>query len=586
MNLTSFNSTLLGAFAPLGAALAVPHLSLHAAVVLSSPGPTICILLSIWVLMGVWPLVLMCRPVWRARRFPSNPTRLPPAESELSVLTAGHLARIGKIGRNANGRGVTRFAFTNAEDAAFAYAIEVLHSYGYTVEADHFGNLRARRMETRRKPRVMLITHMDSVADGGDYDGIVGFIVAVEAARIANAAGCRLGLEIVIFRAEESTRFGKACLGSRAAFGFLRNEELDELRDTLNVGGTATLRHALVKAGLDASKVGTASLDPGDFIASFEVHIEQARNLERRGGGLGVVTSIRAPERRTVRVCGRRCLRAVAEIIRSVEAVAEIHARLLMDIVATVGRVEGFFIGADKINAIPGSVTLPLARPLTLAEMSVIRQLAEPRRVKVITDPWKPTSLQFKGVTDHSGATPMTREHRHDALVAAAEAVSFLDEAVFCDPGEILIYIDVRSNFVPTRAHVWREMLKKIYEIRQRFDVDIHVSQPIESTDPIRSLDPDLQNLLMDSGRKLGINMTKLPSGAGHDSLIVAQAGVPSAMIFVPSVGGLSHCPEELTHTSDIVNAIRLQATALQQLSRRWWTTGRRRSAIKDAILK
>jgi acetylornithine deacetylase/succinyl-diaminopimelate desuccinylase-like protein len=488
----------------------------------------------------------------------------------LDAAVRRHLRAVGGIGRNAAGRGWTRYAFSPEEKMAHDYAARILRENSYITTVDGFGNLRARKELVPGAPWVLLGTHLDTVAEGGNFDGVVGFIVAVEAVVLAEAAGLTINIEIVIFRAEESTRFGKAVLGSRAAFGFLSADDLDELRDTLRVDGTATLRHALVKERLKAEEIGRATIDADSYAAYFETHIEQGRILEE-AGALGVVTSIRAPERRLVIVSGPDAVRVVAAMICQVENLAEQFHYDGFDIVATVGRVEGFFTGATKINAIPGDVSIPLARLLNRSEIRLVRSLARRRGIRVSMRATKTgASLRFVGVTDHSGATPMGWLNRRDALVAAAVAVSVLNKSLFPLESRIQFYLDLRSNAETTRELVSRQIAGAFNDMEKSRAVSLRIGAPIELTKPITSLHPACQNLIQDAARELGVSMRRIPSGAGHDAMIAAEAGIPTAMIFVPSVGGLSHCPGERTEVRDISNAIQIQARVLEALSRRF----------------
>jgi hypothetical protein len=74
----------------------------------------------------------------------------------------------------------------------------------------------------------------------------------------------------------------------------------------------------------------------------------------------------------------------------------------------------------------------------------------------------------------------------------------------------------------------------------------------------------------MSAGHKLDLKMVRLPSGAGHDAMIAAQAGIPTAMLFVPSIDGLSHCPQERTRISDIVKAIHVVVGTLEALANKY----------------
>jgi hypothetical protein len=488
--------------------------------------------------------------------------------TNLLVRTQRHLDLIGAIGNNGPGLGWTRYAFSDEETAAHQYAEKEMRDCGFITRVDHFGNLHGQREAMSGAPWVLVGTHLDTVLNGGNYDGVVGFITGLEAARLARTANLPINIHFVVFRAEESTRFGKSCLGSRAAFGRLVGEQLEDLPDTLNYQATFTLRHALAKAGLNHFLVGQATLCADKYRAYIETHIEQARVLETEQA-LGVVTKIRTPERRFITVTGKGCQCAAAAMICEVERVAQSNAFLGVDVVATVGRVDDFYVGADKINAIPGKVAIPLASPLTEKGLEIIRVVGLKRGIRVqICAGSDGTKLLFLGTTDHSGGTPMGWQHRKDALVAASEAVLELSEAMLPAPPKVSFYLDLRSANEPERNRISGDIRNSWKQIAANRSVQLSIGEPSEQTKPVTSLDLDLQSMMMKVGSSLGVKMVKLPSGAGHDAVIAAQAGIPTSMLFVPSVNGLSHNPNEFTQLGDIVRAVRVQFGFLEALSK------------------
>ncbi len=488
----------------------------------------------------------------------------------LELRITGELAALAAIGRNSNANGWTRYAFSPEEQQAHDHARSRLVKDGFTTHVDVFGNLHGLKITVPEAPVILVGTHLDTVAEGGNYDGVVGYIAAVESARLLVAAAVRFNLEIVIFRAEESTRFGRSLLGSRMAFGFLPEEELEDLRDTLDYDRTATLRHALVKAGLDPANLKNPSIRAGDHNAYLEVHIEQAQVLETNRVPIGVVTSIRAPERWVTTVEGRESMPAVAEMIVAIEQCAEGHSQSGSDVVATVGRVDGGFEGAVKINCVPGQVRFGLSRPAELSELTTVKSVVLKRRIRLSPGVSKDgPHLGFEGVTDHSGGTPMGEPYRRDALVAAARAVAVLPGEILPRPERISFYTDLRSNCEATRNRISAEMKEMLRRVGAKHAVRVDIGQPIEQTSPIPALDPNLRSTLQEAAKALKIAAMDLPSGGGHDAVMAAQAGIPTAMLFVPSVRGLSHNPLESTKTEDIAKAVRVLAGAITILSKR-----------------
>lgn len=500
---------------------------------------------------------------------------MPPSISNSEVAAAVHKHRtsIGLIGFNgcdSNGKslGHSRLAFSNEENQVHAYAAGALEECGLKTWSDAFGNLHGRLGDTGGKA-IMIGTHLDTVENGGNYDGVVGFIVAIEAVRLAAARGTlRDPVEIVVFRAEESTKFKKSCLGSRAGFGRLSPNELQ----TLQFKGTP-LGDDLKRCGGDPLAIGRPLIDAGKFHAYFETHIEQARVLDGQEN-LGIVTSIRAPERRQFTVghkAGLPCpdvVRAVARMITAIEWTAELFDGFGDDIVGTVGKVDDYFIGARQVNTIPGCVEFEV-REWSESDERVARAVTNARRLEtpIVIRRAGNVRIAVTGTPDHSGGTPMGRLNRRDGLVAACDILRSLPIERIPELPLIRFYLDLRSRSKATRNRVSARIIDTLQLIADGCGVELEVEEPTEQGDPVKSLDPVLQDHLRNACRTLEIAFTDLPSGAGHDAMIAAQAGIPTAMLFVPCDAGLSHNPSEHTEDKYICWAVEVQAEALRSLS-------------------
>jgi N-carbamoyl-L-amino-acid hydrolase len=462
-------------------------------------------------------------------------------------------------------RGWTRLAFSEQEDKVHSYARDLLASNHFDINVDSFGNLFGRKGD-RNKPAVMIGTHLDTVRDGGNYDGVVGFIVAILSVLRAERNGkLRYPVEIAVFRAEESTRFKMACLGSQAAFGFLSQQKLRELVD--GDCNDRTLAEILNSRGVDYRTSVLDNKKGSDYLAYFETHIEQARTLEKLQS-LGVVTSIRAPRRRKVSVKGERRVKAVAAMVLAIEWIARRFSYQGDDIVGTVGEVRGFFGGADKINAVPGHVYFHLA-DIGTPRLKLLESIGEARGSYVAdVDPAYGHRLEVIGQTDHSGATPMGKSIRRDALLTACEIVLDVDDKIIptgCDE-QIDFFIDLRSNSATTLNKVDSRIDRELREVASEFGVLCDIGNPFGDIEPIPSLNSKLRNTISEIAVDLGIPCVEVPSGAGHDAMYAHKAGIPTSMIFVPSVDGLSHTPEEFTKSDEIAKAVKLQTAILERL--------------------
>lgn len=479
------------------------------------------------------------------------------SKSYIAALQTHAGFRDGKL------RGWTRLAFSAEEDQVHEYAESFLRDNGFDTRVDSFGNLFGRK-GNRDKPAIMLGTHLDTVRDGGNYDGVVGFIVAVESVLLAESKGdLKHPMEIAVFRAEESTRFKMACLGSQAAFGFLSQQKLRELVD--GVDNHFSLADLLKKRGLDDRSSVRDSLARNDYLAYFETHIEQARTLEKLES-IGLVTSIRAPKRRLVSVTGDRRVKAASAMILAIEWLARRHSYLGEDIVGTVGEVHGFYVGADKINAVIGYIACIIGL-MDLPRQKLIESIGDAKGVRIvdIDSPIPAHRYEFIGQTAHSGGTPMGKSIRKDALVTACEVVLDVDDSrIQTNDKKIDFFIDLRSNSASTLNKVDARIDRELREIAVDFGVHCEIGSPFGDIEPISNLNESLRKKMKAIAEDLRIPCEEIPSGAGHDAMYAHKAGIPTGMIFVPSVDGLSHTPEEFTRTEDIVQAIVLQTAILE----------------------
>src|SRR5699024_9118938 len=136
------------------------------------------------------------------------------------------------------------------------------------------------------------------------------------------------------------------------------------------------------------------------------------------------------------------------------------------------------------------------------------------------------------------------REAGHP-LVGTIGSFSTGDNSVNTVAGEVEFSLDLRHPSDTFRLRILDQIVSTCEEIAKRHDASVHTSSRWEET--ASDMDAELQELLSDGADLRGLSSMPLPSGAAHDSQLWARH-VPTAMIFVPSIGGRSHCPEEATH--------------------------------------
>ncbi len=276
---------------------------------------------------------------------------------------ASAIEALGSIS-DAEAPAVTRIVFSPTDLIARAWLKARCEDAGLAVRQDPIGNTFARWTGSDLEaPAVGTGSHIDAIPNAGKYDGVVGVLGGLEAIRALQRSGFRPthSIELLVFTAEEPTRFGLGCLGSRMLSGTLSHEAAQKLRD----GDGESLDDVRKKAGM-RGELEAVALPPNYYKAFVELHIEQGPLLERQRIPLGVVTSIAAPASLHITLEGagghaggvlmpdrRDALCAAAELILAIEDGARTSGAI--DTVATVGICEVF---PGAVNSIPSRVHL------------------------------------------------------------------------------------------------------------------------------------------------------------------------------------------------------------------------------------
>ena len=346
----------------------------------------------------------------------------------------------------------------------------LMHAAGLNVSIDTAGNLVGARAGTDPALKPIVIgSHIDSVPEGGNYDGDVGSLGAIEVAHLLDEhhVSLRRALQVIIFENEEGVMLGSTAI--------TRGADAARLNSVSQSG--KIVRDGIRFLGGDPDRLTEAKRLPGSIAAYIELHIEQGAVLEQQHVQIGVVEGI-------------------------------------------VGILD--------------------------CEVSV------------------------EGFANHAGTTPMNQ--RHDALLAAARFVDKLNQIVTSVPGRqvgTVGWIKAQPgayNVIPGKVTLGMELrdldarrIEDLFEqIRTAADeigrlngTSFHFS-PHDLSAPALT-DKHLQTLIEQSAQGLGLSTQRLPSGAGHDAQEMANLG-PIGMIFIPSVGGISHSPREFSRPGDIEN--------------------------------
>ena len=307
-----------------------------------------------------------------------------------AAIDAGRLAaEIEELARFSDSAypSVTRVLFTDADMRARAWLTARMEGAGLAVRTDAIGNLFARwEGEDPDAPAVATGSHIDAIPDAGRFDGVVGVLGGLEAIRALQAQGVRprRSIELIMFTAEEPTRFSLGCLGSRVLAGVVGDEGLAGLRDA--DGGT--LEQARAAAGV-SGPVSGARLEAGHYAAFVELHIEQGPDLERDGIPIGVVTAIAAPATLRVELSGAGGhAGAVLMPLRHDPLVAASEVVLAVDREArgsggedTVGTVGLLTVEPGAVNSIPRRVRMDI----DIRDTDLLRRDAVLERVRAAT---------------------------------------------------------------------------------------------------------------------------------------------------------------------------------------------------------
>ncbi|MFQ6141833.1 allantoate amidohydrolase [Streptomyces seoulensis] len=268
-------------------------------------------------------------------------------------------AELLPVGRSSASGGYRRFAWTGADAECRAWFEDQARARGLACETDRNGNQWAWLGDPAAGDAVVTGSHLDSVPDGGAFDGPLGVVSAFAALDELRRRGARFArpLAIVNFGDEEGARFGLACVGSRLTAGALTVEDAHRLTD----GDGITLPEAMEAAGYDPEAIGPDPERLARVGAYVELHVEQGRALDLTGDAVGVASAIwphgrwrfdfrgEANHAGTTRLADRSDpMMSYAETVLAARREAE-----LAGAVATFGKIA---VEPNGVNAIPSLV--------------------------------------------------------------------------------------------------------------------------------------------------------------------------------------------------------------------------------------
>ena len=394
-----------------------------------------------------------------------------------------------------DGVGVTRESYGRGESVAADYLRQFAIAEGLSVEADRAANL-VFTLPGVSPDAVCVWTgsHIDSVPQGGNYDGLAGVVAGLLCLVERKRSGGTLPLRVIAFRGEESAWFGKAYVGSGSLFGKLSADDLQLKQRTSGEAMGDCMRR--LGADVDAIRARQILVDKARIKAYFELHIEQGPVM--------------------------------------------------------------------------------VARKLPLAVVSSIRGNVRHNRIRCLGD------------AQHSGVVP--RWLRHDAMFAVADLIMRLDEhwrallergtdlvvttgicstdpaehAISRIPGQVAFSFEARSKSHDTLEAFYQLMRAECTAVSRERGVSFEFDRRLLS-DPA-TMDERLCGLLSRACSAQGTPFEVMPSGAGHDASLFANAGIPSAMLFVRNQHG-SHNPREAMDLDDFMLGVDVISRVFNELS-------------------
>ncbi len=344
-----------------------------------------------------------------------------------------HISRFSEVPAPA----VTRILFTPPDMAARAYLKQLADEAGLPWREDALGNWFVRLEGTEPSwPAVATGSHIDAIPYAGRYDGVVGVLGGLEALRAIREAGItpRRSLELIMFTAEEPTRFGVGCVGSRAMTGSMAWDALRTLQDTEGI----SLEQARMAVGY-RGELESVELSSEAYAYFVELHIEQGPFLEAANVEIGIVTDIVASTTVRVTLQGdgghagtvpmperNDALAAAAELTLLAEKAARFRTRGVA--VATVGILQ---VHPGASNSIPSFVDMTLdvrARrmPVRDAILDEIHEgLTALARTRQVCWEWKvlnhdPACASHPVILDAIARSATSLGYSHLALVSRA----------------------------------------------------------------------------------------------------------------------------------------------------------------------
>jgi N-carbamoyl-L-amino-acid hydrolase len=365
------------------------------------------------------------------------------------------LEKLSEFGRNPEG-GVTRLGFSQADLDARSYVMSLMKDAGLEIRVDPAGNIFGRRSGSDQLPTILFGSHIDSVPRGGNFDGPLGSLGAIEVIRTLNDKHLttRHPLEVVIWTNEEGPHFGISALGSGVAAGVLGPEILDRKDED-----GLTVADWLRRYGQEPSRLTDARIAPGTLAAILELHIEQGPVLEETKVQIGVVSGIVSLKRWKCVATGFANHAGTTPMNRRKDALAA-AAKHLLAVREVVRAEQGTQVGTvgylkaepGAPNVVAGRVEFPVElRDLDAGKIERMWEHIQQKFAEADREEGVETSCEVINEIEAAPSDPSVQSVIREAARSAGLSAADLPSGAVHDAGEISRLAPMGMIFVPSR---------------------------------------------------------------------------------------------------------------------------------------
>ncbi|UJL47442.1 Zn-dependent hydrolase [Virgibacillus sp. NKC19-16] len=385
--------------------------------------------------------------------------------------------------------GCTRFSYSYEDRQTREYLISQMKDLDLSIKVDAVGNIRAKYGMEIKKTSIMIGSHIDTVENGGKYDGLSGVLVALEIIRVLKEEQVAIShpIELIIFAEEEGSNFGVTMLGSKVLTGKYGTADLKRIKN-----GEGVSAYDIAKSfGLSVDHVEKDVLENEEVDAMIELHIEQGAVLETQNKSVGIV------------------------------------------------------------QAIAGMKTF---------------------------------KINLEGDSNHAGTTPM--DLRQDPMAGAATIISHIRQVaktqalpttvatvgkIICQPNmpnvipqRVEFFVDVRDVDSEGIDLIANALTEKVNAVTTEDNLQGKI-ELIGESNPVK-LSSRITHAIEETASEYGYNYMRMNSGAVHDAAMMTDL-TDVGMIFIPSMEGKSHSPDEYTRQEDIKSGGDLLLQVIEKLA-------------------